>query len=150
MLVNVEILKQYGLKKVAKVKDLKDYYKNISGHEEKINYEVYFLHPEKTRLLKTFVGMTVLHPGKVNEEYRMTRGHSHETEEIYVFIKGKGKMILKKENEYHEYNVKSGDIVLVPSGFWHRVINTGEEELIFYTFKESSLVFREYLEREFQ
>ncbi len=150
MKVNVEVLKKYGLKKVSKVKDLKEYYKDISGHEEEINYEIYWMHPEKTRLLKTFVGMTVLHPGKVNGEHKKTRGHSHETEEIYIFVKGRGKMILKKENEYHEYDVEPGDIILVPSGFWHRVINTGEEELIFYTLKESSLEFKEYLEREFK
>lgn len=150
MLVNVDILKKYGLKRVAKVKDLKGYYKDTSGFEDEINYEVYFLHPEKTRLLKTFVGMTVLHPGKVNEEWKMTRGHFHETEEIYVFVKGSGRMIIKKDGEYHEYRVKEGDMVIVPSGFWHRVINDGKEELIFYTLKESSLLFKEYLEREFK
>ena len=74
--------------------------------------------------LKTMVlsGMTI----KPNcDSYR----HKHSGhEEIYMFVRGTGIMQL---DENPKFNVKPGDIVLVPDGTTHEVWNDGKEELYF-------------------
>lgn len=62
---------------------------------------------------------------------QQTRGHKHPgQEEVYFFIQGSGKMIVGEETD-EPFAVKSGDIVMIPDGAFHRVINDGETNLIF-------------------
>lgn len=57
-----------------------------------------------------------------------TRGHSHAgQEEVYFFVQGTGRMQVDQE----EFVVNAGDIVLIPDGAFHRVINDGEMHLLF-------------------
>ena len=64
---------------------------------------------------------TTLHPCKE------TTGHSHEgLEEVYFFIKGSGIMLLKTETEETRLSIRSGDVVLIPDGAFHKVFNTEE------------------------
>lgn len=80
-------------------------------------YEIYDLALEGLVL-----SMTVLHRDK------STTGHSHDdTEEIYLFIGGKGEIHLDNEKQ----GVVSGDIVIIPSGVFHRVFNAGDGDLTF-------------------
>ena len=52
--------------------------------------------------------------------------HAHEnTEQIYYFIRGCGKMLIDGE----EYPVEAGDAVHLPPKTKHQVINDGEEEI---------------------
>lgn len=68
---------------------------------------------------------TVLHRGK------QTRGHRHPgQEEIYFFVQGWGEMIVGEETD-QPFTVRQGDVVLIPDGAFHRVINTGDQHLIF-------------------
>ena len=74
---------------------------------------------DNTNLNKLIVSKTVLHPGK------QTGGHNHSgQEEVYIFTKGEGTMVVGSKT----YNVKAGDIVLIPDGDFHRVWN--EEEIV--------------------
>jgi glucose-6-phosphate isomerase len=131
-------LKDFKKMKVLrkKVKDMiikgKNIYKNHKGFEEKINYEVYDLLSKKTGLRKLVVSMTVLYPGKVNKEFKMTTGHSHKQEEVYFFLEGKGLMALNKKR----LRVKKNDLITVPGKTWHRVINTGKKKLVFLSIFE--------------
>jgi len=60
-----------------------------------------------------------------------TRGHRHAgQEEVYFFIQGQGKMIVGEEDS-EPFDVRAGDIVLIPDGAFHRVINCGDTNLIF-------------------
>jgi glucose-6-phosphate isomerase len=124
-----------------KVKDMvsngKNIYKNIKGHENEINYKVCDLPFKKTGLKNIVVSMTILYPGKVGKEFKMTTGHSHKSEEVYLFLKGKGFIILNKK----KIKVKENDIISVPSNVWHRVVNTGKEKLVFLS------IFQKYGER---
>ena len=62
---------------------------------------------------------------------QQTRGHRHPgQEEIYFFVAGWGRMIVGDEND-EPFTVHNGDIVLIPDGAFHKVINTGELDLIF-------------------
>ena len=55
-----------------------------------------------------------------------TTGHEHEgQEEVYMFTKGKGEMIIQEQGRQEcRFKVKKGDIVLIPDGAFHKVINT--------------------------
>lgn len=62
---------------------------------------------------------------------KQTRGHRHPgQEEVYFFVQGSGKMIVGEETDA-PFDVNRGDIVLIPDGAFHRVINDGEMTLIF-------------------
>ena len=67
-----------------------------------------------------------------------TTGHAHTgQEEVYIFIEGAGNMIVAPHEEplasHNIMKVKAGDIILIPNGFFHRVINGGEDPLYFLT-----------------
>jgi len=119
-----------GKKVVMKVKDAesegKNIYKNIKGHENETN-EV--LDDFNTEFKDIIVCMNTLYPGKVNSEFKMTRGHSHNAEEVYLVLMGKGKMIIGNK----KIQIKKDDLITIPKNVWHRSINTGKEKLVFLT-----------------
>ena len=73
---------------------------------------------DNTELNSLVVSKTELHPGK------NTSGHNHSgQEEVYIFTSGRGSMVVGTET----YDVKMGDIVLIPDGAFHKVWNTGDD-----------------------
>lgn len=93
---------------------------NIGGEIVK-NNDTYLLKDNKT-LNNLVLSSTSLHP------YQETRGHSHAgQEEIYFFISGMGQMKLDDDL----FTVQAGDVVLIPDGKFHKVINTTNKELYF-------------------
>jgi oxalate decarboxylase/phosphoglucose isomerase-like protein (cupin superfamily) len=93
---------------------------NIGGEVVKDN-ETYLLKDNKT-LKNLVLSSTKLYRGQA------TRGHSHEgQEEVYFFVKGTGMMIVDEQ----KFRVNAGDIILIPDGAFHRVINDGEQNLVF-------------------
>jgi len=130
------INKFQGKKTLFKVKDMikdgKNIYKNIKGHENEINDILIDLPDEKTGFQEHVVCMNTLYPGKVNGEFKMMRGHSHNVEEVYILLKGKGYIILDGK----KVPVKKGDLITIPKNVWHRTVNTGKEKLVFLTIFE--------------
>lgn len=96
---------------------------NIEGEVIKDN-ETYKLIDNKT-LKNLVLSQTILHPGQ------QTRGHRHPgQEEVYFFVAGFGKMIVGEEDS-EPFNVEFGNIVLIPDGAFHRVINDDNKDLVF-------------------
>jgi len=86
-------------------------------------YKVYDL----SELEDLEISLTELNPRE------STTGHSHAgADEVYLFIKGEGKM----ENGSQNIVVKAGDIVPVKKGNFHRVHNKGEGILSFWAIFE--------------
>jgi mannose-6-phosphate isomerase-like protein (cupin superfamily) len=70
---------------------------------------------DNTKLKNLVLSSTELNAGKA------TSGHAHKgQEEIYFFINGSGEMIVGDER----FPVEEGDVVLIPDGAFHQVINT--------------------------
>ncbi len=93
---------------------------DIGGDIVKSN-ETYILKDNKT-LNNLVVSSTELHP------HQSTRGHKHEgQEEVYFFISGIGTMQLDDTS----FEVKSGDVVLIEDGVFHRVHNQSNTALYF-------------------
>ena len=67
-----------------------------------------------------------------------TTGHKHPgQEEVYIFMKGEGKMVVGTNT----YNVKAGDTILIPDGDFHKVWNTSSYEISGYGDLEFICVF---------
>lgn len=77
---------------------------------------------DNNNLERLVVSSTTLKVGK------STSGHQHaDQEEVYQFVFGQGRMTLDNET----FDVYPGDIVLVKGGVFHRVHNTGNEDMYF-------------------
>jgi glucose-6-phosphate isomerase len=94
-------------------------------------YEVYDIkRPELAGEL--MYGITLIHPGKVGDEYFMTKGHFHnviETAEIYYCLKGEGMMVMETpEGEWSVEELHSGRVLYIPPRWAHRSVNTGQRD----------------------
>ena len=100
------------------------YHSHDIGGEVIKNNETYLLKDNRT-LNNLVLSQTVLY------RQQQTRGHRHEgQEEVYFFVIGSGQMIVGDEDS-EPFRVIGGDVVLIPDGAFHRVINDGEMNLIF-------------------
>jgi glucose-6-phosphate isomerase len=79
-------------------------------------------------------GITVLLPGRVGDEYFMTRGHYHRksgTGEVYYGLRGTGLLLLQtRQGDWRALEVAPGTVAYVPPHWGHRSINTGGEPLV--------------------
>lgn len=80
-----------------------------------------------------YVGVTRLNPGRVGDEFYMTRGHFHrrrEQGEVYFGLRGSGLLLLQNEQgEARLEQVMPGSLHIIPGFTAHRLINTGSEML---------------------
>ncbi len=94
-------------------------------------YEVYELkRPEVAGEL--LHGISIVHPGKVGDEFFMTKGHFHtvlETGEIYYCLKGKGMMVMETpQGEWAVEELYPGRVLYVLPCWAHRSVNTSKDE----------------------
>lgn len=102
-------------------------------------YEFYEMGaPEKSSDLA--FGSSITYPGKVGNEYFMTKGHFHTilaTAEVYYCLSGEGFMLLESpEGDWSAQPLKPGVMVYVPPRYAHRSINTGSVPMVtFFCFR---------------
>lgn len=85
-------------------------------------------------------GTSITYPGKVGNEYFMTKGHFHTilaTAEVYYCLSGEGFMLLESpEGDWSAQPLKPGVMVYVPPRYAHRSINTGNVPMVtFFCFR---------------
>ena len=114
-------------------------YEAILARQDTVLYEVYEIdRPEVSGELLN--GISIVHPGKVGDEYFMTKGHFHavlDTAEVYYCLQGAGMMVLETpEGEWAVERMRRGTVLYVPPRWAHRSVNTGAEEdlVIFYIY----------------
>jgi glucose-6-phosphate isomerase, archaeal len=94
--------------------------------------------PFVTSLSDFTFGVTRLYPGKVGDEYPMTKGHHHlllDQPEIYFCLQGQGCLLLEKgEGDFQAQWWTPGALSHIPPGYAHRTVNTGDEMLVFCSF----------------
>ncbi len=111
---------------------------NILEKNDPLIYEFYELGcPERAGDLA--FGTTILYPGKIGDEYYMTKGHFHtmlDTAEVYYTLSGEGYMVMENpEGDCIEMPLRKGEAIYVPRRYAHRSVNTGTQPLImFFTF----------------
>ncbi len=85
-------------------------------------------------------GTTSIKPGKIGDEYFMTKGHFHtvlDTAEVYYCLSGHGGMMMETpEGKVEWKEMKKGDVVYVPGRWAHRSINISDTEpfVMFFAF----------------
>ncbi len=81
---------------------------------------------------------TFLMPGRVGDEYFMTRGHYHAAQdrpEMEVTVSGEGVLVLMDENRQTRAEImRPGSVHAVPPRTAHRVANIGTEPLVFVSY----------------
>ena len=86
-------------------------------------------------------GCSIVYPGKVGDEYFMTRGHFHtilETGEVYYCLNGHGYMMMENpEGDWRCLEMKKGTALYVPKRYAHRSICVGKDEplVTFFAFR---------------
>ncbi|MDW8022894.1 MAG: glucose-6-phosphate isomerase [Nitrososphaerota archaeon] len=128
-------------KRQVKLSDLRDFFcdreavDKILKTGDPVVYEVFeYSQPEVDGQIN--FGVTVLYPGKVGNEYFLTKGHYHtkeNTAELYVGLKGDGIMLMQtKDGQLSSLSIKPGYVVYVPPFWAHRTINVGKKKLTFF------------------
>lgn len=106
-------------------------YDKLLQTEDVLLYEVYELkRPEIAG--EILHGISIVHPGKVGNEYFMTKGHYHtviDTAEIYYTLQGEGYMVMETpEGDWAVEKLVAGSVLYVPPRWAHRSVNIGSAE----------------------
>ena len=123
-----------------KVSDLKRMFhdqaavKTLLSNENPLVYEIRY-YPFITSKSDMALGVTRIFPGKIGREYHMTKGHIHERDdqpEIYYCVHGTGYILMDTlAGEFQAVPWQPGVITHIPPMWAHRVVNTGNDLLVF-------------------
>lgn len=133
-----------AIRRMRRASDLRGFFQDADALETLIRngdpviYET-FEPPVPEAAGHVMFGITVLQPGRVGNEYFMTKGHYHvqrQTAEVYAALRGRGYLVMQTEQgASRAVPVEAGGVVYVPPGWAHRTVNTGDEPLVlFYAF----------------
>lgn len=127
---------------VRKASDMRGYYRDaaaldrlIRERNNPLHYEVFEV-PVPEEYGHLMYCISTLQPGRVGDEYFMTKGHYHtqvNTGETYLCLRGQGYMMMKTaEGQWRTQRMRRGLMVYVPPYWAHRSINTGDDPLVSY------------------
>jgi len=88
-------------------------------------------------------GTSICYPGKVADEYFMTKGHFHailDIAEVYLCVNGRGLMLMENpEGDCRHEVLTPGKMVYVPKRYAHRSVNIGKEPFVqFFAFRSDA------------
>ena len=102
--------------------------------ENPILYEVYEATENPAVVGHLRYSTTIIRPGKVGDEYFMTKGHYHALRdrcELYYGLMGEGVLLLQTpEGEINLQKFTPGALLYTPPYWGHRSINIGMENLV--------------------
>lgn len=106
-------------------------YEKLLKSGDRLIYEYHAMNIPQTEGDLSF-GCSILHPGKVGEEYFFTKGHFHnilDTSEVYYCTRGHGYLMLEsKEGDWRALELQVGQACYVPKNYAHRSINVSPDE----------------------
>ena len=129
-------------RKLSKMKGMfsdEEAYDKALAKEDTLVYEFYDMGvPDSEK--EVAYGTSITYPGKVGNEYYMTKGHFHtilDTAEVYYCLRGHGYMLMENpEGDWEAAELTPGKAVYVPGRYAHRSINVSDSEplVTFYAF----------------
>lgn len=135
------LIEPYGKKIVRRLSDMKGTYLDIAVTEELLKqgdpviYEVYEAdvpHEEGQLIYCT----SIIYPGKIGDEYHMTKGHFHSREgtaEIYFGLHGRGYLLMQThDGQASVIEIVPGTVAYIPPFWAHRTVNIGNENFVFF------------------
>ncbi|MBX3016111.1 MAG: cupin domain-containing protein [Caldilineaceae bacterium] len=140
-LADANVMSHYDQHTIRQLSSMTGYYLDhdafatLLAQADPVIYEVYGIdRPAVSGELIS--GITILHPGKVGQEYFMTKGHFHavlETGEVYYALRGNGLIVMETpEGESRVEPFAAGQVVYIPPRWAHRTVNIGDEDLLFF------------------
>jgi glucose-6-phosphate isomerase len=119
-----------------RLSDMAGYFLTETGDsDDPLIYRVHMIPVAETNA-EIQCSTTVLEPGRVGDEYYMTRGHFHairDRSEIYVGLAGEGRLVMATEDGRHAVEpLGPGTVSYVPGGWAHRSVNVGDDRLVFF------------------
>jgi glucose-6-phosphate isomerase len=82
------------------------------------------------------LAISTIQPGKIGEEYFMTKGHYHrrlDTSEVYLGMEGEGCLLMQTvDGDFDSIEIRKGIVAYIPPYWGHRMINTGKTPFIFF------------------
>lgn len=107
----------------------------LEDEGDRLIYEVHTVDlPEEEGLV--LYGTTIIHPGRVGEEFHMTKGHFHTKRsrgEVYLGLAGEGYLVLQTRNGVvRGLPMQPGTVGYVPPMWAHRTVNISDEPFIFF------------------
>ena len=110
--------------------DVKSYEDKLA-HNDELIYEVFEIHRPNIEG-ELLHGISIVHPGKIGNEFYMTKGHYHtilSTAEIYYVFQGEGFMVMETpEGTSQIETLAPGKVLYVPPRWAHRSVCTGRKE----------------------
>jgi glucose-6-phosphate isomerase len=133
------VMSHYDNHTVRRLSDLKGQFLDQGAFdarlaaENPILYEVFEIkRPEVAG--EQLYGLSMVHPGKVGDEYNMTKGHFHailDTGEVYYCLQGEGMMVMETQGgEWAVEALRPQKVLYVPPGWAHRSVNTARDETL--------------------
>jgi len=140
-LADEALMSRYDTHIVRRLSSMAGYYLDTDAFNaqvsqaDAVHYEVHSIDPPAVAG-ELSSGVTRLHPGKIGQEYTMTKGHFHavlETGEVYYALRGTGMLVMETpEGDCQVEPFAAGQVVYVPPRWAHRTVNTGTEDLLFF------------------
>ena len=110
-----------------------EFQKMLPKWRNRVVYEVWEHRASKNKGDLVF-GTSVMKPGRVGDEFFLTRGHQHQKaycSETYFCLRGKGVLLMESpDGEIKALKLVKGQLVYVPPFWIHRSVNIGDTELI--------------------
>ncbi len=114
--------------------DMSDYFKEQPPVGDPLIYET-FAWPDGSAATNLLVVFTVLRAGKIGQEHFHTKGHFHVGEdgsEVAICYAGEGILETAPQGgAVRATAMAAGTHVLIPAGHAHRMVNAGDEPVVF-------------------
>ena len=132
---------------IKRLRDLEGLYLDSAAFQSALatsaDIIVYTVHEQRPtqKIGDLIFGTTMMEPGRIGDEFYMTRGHIHacaNRPEVYYGESGEGLMLLETpEGDVRILEVKPRVAVYVPPFWIHRSVNTGATPLVMSFFYPS-------------
>ena len=110
-----------------------EFQKMLPKWKNRVVYEVWEHRTSKIKGDLVF-GTSVMKPGRVGDEFFLTRGHQHQKSycaETYFCLSGKGVILMESpDGDIKALKLEKSQLVYVPPLWLHRSVNIGDSELV--------------------
>jgi glucose-6-phosphate isomerase len=129
------LMSRYERHSVRRGSDMPGYFRSDPDGDDPLIYE-YFERDVPAEQGQIVQNITILHPGRVDGEYFMTKGHYHASarcSEVYLCLGGRGYLLMQTASgETDIQELRRGISVYVPPGWAHRSVNSGDDPLVLF------------------
>ncbi len=126
---------------IRKLSDMKGMFLDVESERRILEREDPVIYSFSERILPEENGhlqlaATSIRPGKIGDEYYMTKGHYHrraDTSEAYLGLEGEGCLLIQTEKgDFESIDIRPGVVAYIPPYWGHRMANTGSTPFVFF------------------